>query len=66
MENASNHPEQVQLLSVVQSNLLHGHAHPVEVPHVVEKRVLQSAGLQMLQNTRAGVRKSARRETENV
>lgn len=48
MQNASNHPEQVQLLSVIQTNLLHGHAHPVEVPHVVKKRVLQSTGIEVL------------------
>lgn len=45
MQNSSNHPEQVQLLSIVQTDLLHGHTHPAEVAMVVQQRVLQGAEL---------------------
>lgn len=45
MQNTSNHPEQVQLLSVIQADLLHGYTHPVEVALVVKKRVLQGTNL---------------------
>lgn len=54
MQDTSHHPEQVQLLSVVQADLLHGHTHPVEVELVVEQRVSESACLLMLQRS-AGV-----------
>lgn len=50
MEDTRDHPEQVQLLSVVQTNPLHGHAHPVKVALVVQQRVFQSADFKMLQN----------------
>lgn len=66
MQNTSNHPEQVQLLSVVQTDPLHGHTHPVEVTLVVKKRVLQSTNLLMLQNTSESERVQIRRETDNV
>lgn len=51
MQNTSNHSKQVQLLCVVQTDPLHGHTHPVEVALVVQKRILQSSDLQMLQHT---------------
>lgn len=48
VQHAGHHPEQVQLLRVVQADLLHGHAHPVEVALVVQQRVLQRARFQVL------------------
>ena len=48
VQHARHHPEQVQLLCVVQADLLHGHAHPVEVALVVQQRVLQRARFQVL------------------
>lgn len=55
MEDTSHHPEQVQLLGVVQADLLHGHTHPVEVALVVEQRVSESARLLMLHHRDNGV-----------
>lgn len=57
MQNTGNHPEEVQLLGVIQTNLLHGHAHPVEVALVVKKRVSERANLQMLPDERVGIRR---------
>lgn len=48
VQHAGHHPEQVQLLRVVQADLLHGPAHPVEVALVVQQRVLQRARFQVL------------------
>ena len=50
MQHAGHHPEQVQLLRVVQADLLHGYAHAVEVALVVQQRVLQRARLHVLRN----------------
>lgn len=50
MQHAGHHPEQVQLLRVVQADLLHGYAHAVEVAVVVQQRVLQRARLHVLRN----------------
>lgn len=55
MQNPSHHPEQVQLLGVVQADLLHGDTHPVEVALVVKQRVSESARLLMLQHRVPGV-----------
>lgn len=56
MENTRDHPEQVQLLSVVQTNPLHGHTHPVKVALVVQQRVFKSADLKMLPNKSESVK----------
>lgn len=56
MENTRDHPEQVQFLSVVQTNPLHGHTHPVKVALVVQQRVFQSADLKMLPNKSESVK----------
>lgn len=56
MENTRDHPEQVQLLSVIQTNPLHGHTHPVKVALVVQQRVFQSADLKMLPNKSESVK----------
>lgn len=50
VQHAGHHPEQVQLLRVIQADLLHRHRHPVEVSLVVQQRVLQRAWLQVLRN----------------
>lgn len=50
MQDTRHHPEKVQLLCVVQADLLHGHAHPVEVALVVKERVSESARLLMLRH----------------
>lgn len=56
MENTRDHPEQVQLLGVVQTNPLHGHTHPVKVALVVQQRVFKSADLKMLPNKSESVK----------
>lgn len=50
VQHAGYHPEEIQLLCVVQADLLHGYAHPGEVAVVVQQRVLQRARLCVLGN----------------
>lgn len=66
MQNAGNHPEQVQLLCVVQTDLLHGHTHPIEVTQVIKKGVLQRTDVQMLQNTWVSQKKLRSQEKQTL
>ena len=50
VQHPRHHSEQVQLLRVVQADLLHGAAHPVEVALVVQQRVFQRAHLRVLRD----------------
>lgn len=50
VQNPCHHPEQVELLRVIQSDLLHGHTHSVKVGMIVQQRVFQRTCLQMLRS----------------
>ena len=48
VQHPGHHPEEVQLLRVVQADALHGLAHPLKVPLIVQQRVLQGPSLSVL------------------